>query len=565
MARARASFASRALVRIGLALGLTAGLVASGAGPAAADPGDITTVAGNGSSSFFDGAAVGATGVGQLGGVAGNERNGAYVTSPELHRVLEFDSSSGVVNLVAGDGTTGSSGDGGLAQLAQLNAPTGIVYDRAGGALIVADSGNHRLRRILLGGTRAISTIAGSGSAGFGGDGGPATASTLSNPTGIARAADGTIYVADTGNHRVRAISTLGTITTVAGTGAPGFGGDGGPATAAQLDSPRAVAVGGDGTIYIADAGNRRVRAVTGSGAITTVVGTGVAGSSGDGGPATAATLDDPIALLVDAVGTLWVGDRAGAVVRSVQAGVISRRAGVVGSSCLSPNGDGGAGAAASLCEVAALGARSNGDLLVAEAGSGRRLRAVSRVVPGLSGPVQSLVLTGGVGSLTVSWNAPADSGGAPVLDYRVQVLVGGSTVVQTVTGTSATVSGLSAGVNYVVSVWPRTLAGLGTETQGVGTPTADSPTTTAPPTTTPSGSTLPPPTTGAPVPVGGQPGGGSGGSGGTAAPTIDGAVPTGSESWLTFGLGVVALGIGIALVRVASGARRTTGRGPWG
>ena len=137
-----------------------------------------------------------------------------------------------------------------------------------------------------------ITTIAGSGPRGFSGDGGPATAARLNSPADVAVDGSGNLYIADTGNDRIRKVDTSGTITTIAGSGASGFSGDGGPATAARLNSPADVAVDGSGNLYIADTGNDRIRKVDTSGTITTIAGSGASGFSGDGGPATAARLN---------------------------------------------------------------------------------------------------------------------------------------------------------------------------------------------------------------------------------------------------------------------------------
>lgn len=169
-------------------------------------------------------------------------------------RVLE----DGIVKAVAGvSGIAGSKGDGGPAKLAQLDAPRGLAFDMQG-ALYIADSGNHRIRCVAPGGT--ITTVVGNGSAGFGGDGGPALAASLKGPEGLAFGADGSLYIADTGNHRVRHVDTNGIITTVAGSEA-GFAGDGGPAVLAQLHSPSNVSATED-ALYVADQRNHVARVI---------------------------------------------------------------------------------------------------------------------------------------------------------------------------------------------------------------------------------------------------------------------------------------------------------------
>ena len=153
----------------------------------------------------------------------------------------------------------------------------------AGGGYLVTDQSNERVRRVGADGT--ITTVAGNGTAGFSGDGGPATAAQLDTPNGVAATPDGGLLIADSNSHRVRRVAADGTITTVAGTGVPGFSGDNGPATAAQLNFPDSVAVLPDGGFLIADNDNNRVRRVAADGTISTVAGIGTAGAGGDGGP----------------------------------------------------------------------------------------------------------------------------------------------------------------------------------------------------------------------------------------------------------------------------------------
>jgi len=194
---------------------------------------------------------------------------------------------AGTITTVAGTGIAGSGGDSGPAIQAQMMNPFAVAVDGVGN-LYIADPGNNRVRKVAAG-TSTITTVAGTGVAGFGGDGGPATQAQLNSPAGVTTDAAGNLYIADNGNNRVRKVTiSTGIITTVAGTGVGGYGGDGGPATQASLYNPSGVAVDGSGTLYITDATNNRVRKVTTStGIITTVAGTGAAGAGGDSGPAT--------------------------------------------------------------------------------------------------------------------------------------------------------------------------------------------------------------------------------------------------------------------------------------
>ncbi|MFE9898940.1 hypothetical protein ACFYPT_42225, partial [Streptomyces sp. NPDC005529] len=186
------------------------------------------------------------------------------------------------------------------------------------GTLYIADTENHRVRKVDAQGI--ITTVAGTGELGFNGDDQPATTARLFNPSAVAVDVHGTLYIADTENHRVRKVDAQGIITTVAGTGEEGFNGDNRPATTAQLWSPRAVAADVHGNLYIADTSDHRVRKVDAEGTITTVAGTGTRGFSGDGQPATTARLWYPAGVVVDAHGTLYIADTQNRCVRKVDA-----------------------------------------------------------------------------------------------------------------------------------------------------------------------------------------------------------------------------------------------------
>ena len=245
-----------------------------------------------------------------------------YICDLDNNRVRMVSTVSNVrkISTVAGSGGEGKyGGDGGPATLASLNSPYSVAVDGSGN-MYVSDRDSHRVRYVNPA-TGLISTVVGTGVAGTGGDGGAGTSAQLSSPQGLALAANLDLYIADTGNHRIRkyAFATR-LLTTVAGTGQPAFSGDGGLAVAAALSRPTSVAVATTGTadtVYIADLANLRVRVVTG-GVITTLAGYGTTGTTGDEGPATAALLQYPVAVAVDSLtGAVYIAD-GGAIRRVV-------------------------------------------------------------------------------------------------------------------------------------------------------------------------------------------------------------------------------------------------------
>lgn len=282
-----------------------------------------------------------------------------------------------VITTVAGVNNQGYSGDGGPATSASLSSPGGVVVDTAGNVYF-ADKGNYAVREVNVAGI--INTIAGPGSLVFGapiGDGGPATAANFSwtNSLFAALAMDaaGNLYISDSGHGRVRKINTSGIISTVAGNGTPGSGGDGGPATSASLFAPAGIVLDKAGNLYIADPSVGRVRKVDTSGNISTVAGTGTVGYSGDGGQATSAQILPPIGLALDAKGNLYIAESGAGVphVRKVDAsGIITTFAGSGSSAGFA--GDGGPAVNAQLNTLAGLAVDQAGNVYIADAGNYR-------------------------------------------------------------------------------------------------------------------------------------------------------------------------------------------------
>jgi len=223
-------------------------------------------------------------------GMAQDRHGNTYITDEGEQRVRKV-TSAGVISTFAGTGIAGFSGDGGPATSAKISSPVGVTVDAAGD-IVFADAGNNRVRKINTAGI--ISTIAGNGIQGYSGDNGPAIDASMNVPWGLAYDSEGNLYISDRGNNVVRKVDTGGIITTFAGNGTAGYCGDGGAATQACLNFPRGLAFDARGTLYIADGMNHRVRAVTSGGIISTVAGDGQPGLSGDGGPATLAAIGSP-------------------------------------------------------------------------------------------------------------------------------------------------------------------------------------------------------------------------------------------------------------------------------
>ncbi len=342
--------------------------------------GGVTTVAGNGSAGFTgDGGPATLAAVNAAFGIAVDPQGNVFVADLGNAAVRRI-SPSGIISTVAGTGAAGSQGGENVpATQAQLSFPSAIAVDGAGN-LFIADAGNNRVRRVDLT-TGLITTYAGTGAAGAPLENVPATQSPLRTPLGIALDGAGNLVVADRDNQRVRRIDrATGQIRTIAGTGATGAAGDGGPATQATLNGPSSLAADGSGNVYVSCRFSNSVRRITPGGSIDLVAGTGAAGYSGDGGPASLAALNEPSGLAVDSSGSLYVFDLRNFRIRRVDAGtrLIATFAGNG-----SPNsGDGGPAVAAGLSQPADVARDSAGNLFIANfsadtvkriaAGSGR-------------------------------------------------------------------------------------------------------------------------------------------------------------------------------------------------
>jgi sugar lactone lactonase YvrE len=330
----------------------------------------LWTAAGNGSTSYGtgDGRASVAVGLNTPWGIAVDSQNRMYVADAGTHAVRRIDP-DGRVFTVAGTGTSGSSGDGGQATSARLNTPVRVAFDAAGN-LYIADSGNNKIRKVTPAGT--ISTYAGTGTAGSTGDGGQATSARLRTPYDMAIAPDGTMYIADRANHKIRRVTSAGIISTVAGNGTQGYNGDQITATSARLNNPYSVTLDASGNLYIADYDNERVRVVS-NGIIDTFAGTGVATADGDGGPANEAGLHKPQYVQVLPSGDMLISESNNNDVRIVHDGLIDLLA---GSRQFGYSGDGGLPALSTWSRPSATAVDAQGNIWIADRGN-RRVRVI--------------------------------------------------------------------------------------------------------------------------------------------------------------------------------------------
>lgn len=403
----------------------------------------ISTVAGNGMAGFSgDGGPALNGSMNDPRGVVVDASGNVYVADLGNSRVRKV-APNGTITTIAGNGIQGFSGDGGAATSAELNQPIRVEVDALGN-LYIADAGNSRIRRVAPGGT--ITTIAGNGTKASAGDGGAATSASLNYPNDAVPDAAGNLFISEGAD--IRKVDTHGIITTVAGNGISGYSGDGGPATQASLDNPNALTIDSAGNLFISDQFNNRIRKVTG-GVITTVAGNGVQGYAGDKGSATAAELNDPVGTALDIAGNLYIADAGNNRIRVVLSdGTIMT---VAGNGSGGYSGDGGSATAAALDGPHTLARSPSGGFYFADDVNQRiRLLAPVLQIPSIGGAVSASAFGGFASISPGSWieiygsNLAIDSRSWGGSDFQ------GTSAPTSLDGTSVAIGGQSAFIDFI-------------------------------------------------------------------------------------------------------------------
>jgi sugar lactone lactonase YvrE len=436
--------------------------------------GTMSLIAGNGfPGPSSNGSAALAAEFGFAAGLALDAGGNLFVADAGNNVISRIDALSGTITTIVGTaGTPGYTGDGGPASAATLNGPAGVFVDAAGD-LFIADTGNNVVR-VVAQSTGSIATVAGNGTAGYAGDGGLATAAgaELNQPVRAVLDSAGNLLIVDSNNSAIRRVDTTGNLTTVAGNGTPGYSGDSGLASAAELDQPNDIAIDASGDLYVADTGNNVIRFVaasagniTSTSVITTIVGTGTAGYTGDGGPPASAELSSPLGVSIDKMGAIFIADATNGVIREVS--VAGSIATVAGNGSISFGGDTGPASAAELASPSGVIADGSGNLFVADTlnHSIRRIDAVSGVITTIAGVGQP----GYSGDGGAATSAELDSPAAVALDAAGDLFIAdtGNCVIRRVDATGIlagvimTVAG-NGSCGYDVDGVPATSAGLG-------------------------------------------------------------------------------------------------------
>ncbi|MBI4874531.1 MAG: hypothetical protein HY822_07855 [Acidobacteria bacterium] len=414
-----------------------------------ASGGTIATLAGTGLGGLAgDGGAAALAELALPSGLAVDAAGNVYIGDTGSARLRQVRPAGDIFTLVGANGP-GGAGDGAGASNAQVTTINGIALDSAGN-IYLADTNNHRIRKISR--DNVIERFAGTSSAGTGADG-SAILSAINAPLGVAAGRDGTVYFTDTGNHRVRRVLANGRVETIAGTGFPGYSGDGGAATAARLSSPGGIAVDAEGNVFVADSGNHRIRHITSGGLIRTIAGSGLAGFSGDGGSALTAQLSSPMGLAVDSRGTIHVADRANHRIRRLSVDTSAGRLEIVSGN--NQSGSTGARLPVPLTVrlVSATGAPVAGTSIAFTVTRGvGQLSAISAVTDAAGVAAVSVTLGGVPGVVVVAASAPG------LLPVQFQLTTQGAIVTGQPAITSAGIVGAGLSVPPVRHLAPNGL-----------------------------------------------------------------------------------------------------------
>jgi hypothetical protein len=362
--------------------------------------------------------------LGEITGVAVDASGNVYIADPQNHLVFRV-TPAGILSIFAGSGLPGYTGEGGPAVGASLNTPLSVAVD-SNGNVYIADTNNHRLRRVSPAGI--ITTYAGNGRASFGGDNGPAASAGLFGPMQLAVDAQGGVSFYDSGSQRIRLVAPNGIIRTTVGNGQRGFSGDGGPATQASLGFVRGLAIHPDGSLLIADSTNNRLRRVA-SGVINTVAGTGVAGFGGDGGPATAAMMRSPSAIAIHPGGGIFFVDGANQRIRRFTLG--GTIATVAGIGVAAFAGDGSPPLQASFFLPSGMAIDAAFTIYLADSGNSRVRRLTPAVVNTVAGNGRYRAPSDGVPATSTFLNQPRGVAVDP--NGNVYIADGGNSVVDRV------------------------------------------------------------------------------------------------------------------------------------
>ncbi len=433
--------------------------------------GNISTLAGSGTYGY--GGDGGAATVAQLqypNSVAVDASGNIYISDEQNYRIRKVAAATGIITTVAGNGTSGYSGDGGIATQAKLSEPHGIAIDGSGN-LYIADTSSNCIRKVASSGI--ITTFAGicdGWGGGYSGDGGQATSALLFLPLSVAVDGSGNVYIADSANSLIRKVTTNGIISTIGGsctgyssynfcTKPRGYGGDGGPATSATLNYPTGISVDGSGNVYFSDYKNYRVRKIAaGTSIITTVAGNGTSGYSGDGGAATAAEVSKPWGVAVDSSGNIYVADWMNQSVRKItSAGVINT---IAGNGTAGYSGDGGAATSAAMEDPEGVAIDRSGNLYIADTDN-NRIRVVGTSnqatptfspTPGTYTSAQTVAISDSTNGTTIYYTTDGTIPTASSTRYTGPITVNSTETIRAVAVTGSTISSVATAVYTINS-----------------------------------------------------------------------------------------------------------------